>query len=52
MEPRLSTLTPLPQAGLLLSPTFLVPLSLLLLNDLYLKAAFGNALTGKLSDFC
>jgi hypothetical protein len=48
MEPRPST----PQTGVLLSPAFLLPLSLLLLNDLYLKAAFGNGLTGKLSDFC
>ena len=52
MEPRISTLTHPSQTGLLLSPTFLVPLFLLLLNDLYLKAAFGNGLTGKLSDFC
>lgn len=31
---------------------FLLSLMLLLLNDLYLKAAFHNAFTGKLSDFC
>ena len=31
---------------------FLICLALLLLNDFYLKAAFHNALTGKLSDFC
>ena len=33
------------------SPLFLVALGTLLLNDLVLKQAFGNALTGKLSDF-
>lgn len=47
-----SHLTHPTQPGVLLSPVFLVPLSLLLLNDLYLKAAFGNGFTGKLSDFC
>lgn len=31
---------------------FLICLFLLLLNDFYLKAAFHNAFTGKLSDFC
>lgn len=31
---------------------FLLCLFLLLLNDFYLKAAFHNTLTGKLSDFC
>ena len=31
---------------------FLISLFLLLLNDFYLKAAFHNAFTGKLSDFC
>lgn len=33
------------------SPCFLLALFLLLVNDLYLKGAFHNALTGKLSDF-
>ncbi len=33
------------------SPVFLVSLALLLANDLYLKAQFGNWFTGKLSDF-
>lgn len=36
--------------SLLLSPGFLVALATLLLNDHVLKSAFGNALTGKLSD--
>lgn len=36
---------------ILLSPLFLCGLLLLLLNDFYLKAQFGNFLTGKLSDF-
>jgi hypothetical protein len=36
---------------LLRSPLFLLGLALLLLNDFVLKEAFGNALTGKLSDF-
>ena len=36
----------------LASPPFLISLFLLLLNDFYLKAAFHNAFTGKLSDFC
>lgn len=35
----------------LLHPVFLTGLFLLLLNDHYLKAAFGNWWTGKLSDF-
>jgi|GEM_PF-977524 len=39
------------QAQLLLSPGFLFGLLLLLANDLIFKAAFHNALTGKLSDF-
>jgi hypothetical protein len=34
----------------LLSPLFILGLFLLLLNDFYLKAAYGNFLTGKLSD--
>ena len=33
------------------SPGFLVALAVLLANDLWWKAAFGNWLTGKLSDF-
>ncbi|HQU85109.1 MAG TPA: hypothetical protein PKY59_18355 [Pyrinomonadaceae bacterium] len=36
---------------LLLSPLFIFGLFLLLLNDFYLKSAFSNFLTGKLSDF-
>lgn len=36
--------------SLLLSPGFLVALALLILNDHILKNAFGNTLTGKLSD--
>lgn len=36
---------------LLRSPLFLGALALLLLNDFFLKAAFHNAFTGKLSDF-
>lgn len=36
---------------LLRTPLFLGALLLLLLNDFYLKSAFHNALTGKLSDF-
>ncbi len=36
---------------LLLTPWFIVGLSALLLNDFYLKSAFGNFFTGKLSDF-
>jgi hypothetical protein len=36
---------------LLRTPLFIGALLLLLLNDFYLKAAFHNALTGKLSDF-
>ncbi len=38
-------------ADLLLSPLLLVSLALLVLNDWVWKAAFHNALTGKLSDF-
>jgi len=37
--------------NLFVSPPFLLGLSLLLLNDFYLKGRFHNALTGKLSDF-
>lgn len=37
--------------NVLLSPGFLLGLGLLLLNDFYLKSAYGNFLTGKLSDF-
>lgn len=33
-------------------PLFVICLILLLFNDFYFKAAFHNALTGKLSDFC
>ncbi len=40
-----------PQRCLLLHPAFVAFLALLLLNDLYLKYAFHNWLTGKLSDF-
>lgn len=36
---------------LLLHPAFLISLAALLLNDLYLKYALHNGLTGKLSDF-
>ncbi|NDV65299.1 hypothetical protein [Bacteroides sp. 224] len=36
---------------LILNPYFIIGLSLLLINDFYLKQAFGNFLTGKLSDF-
>lgn len=36
----------------LLSPLFIFCLLLLILNDFFLKAAFHNAFTGKLSDFC
>ena len=36
---------------LLTTPAFLLGLSLLMLNDWFWKAQFGNALTGKLSDF-
>lgn len=32
-------------------PLFLLSLVILLLNDFYLKAAYGNVITGKLSDF-
>jgi hypothetical protein len=37
--------------AILLSPLFLIGLCLLLVNDFYLKAAFHNEITGKLSDF-
>lgn len=33
------------------SPLFLFALALLLLNDFYFKNAYGNSITGKLSDF-
>ncbi|TDO20868.1 hypothetical protein [Pedobacter duraquae] len=36
----------------LLSPLFIVCLVLLIVNDFFLKAAFHNTLTGKLSDIC
>lgn len=36
----------------LTTPLFLACLFLLLLNDFYLKTAFHNSLTGKLSDIC
>ena len=36
---------------LLVSPGFLVALSVLLLNDFVLKLQFNNVFTGKLSDF-
>lgn len=36
---------------ILLSPLFLSSVAVLVLNDFYLKAQFGNFLTGKLSDF-
>ncbi len=36
----------------LVSLPFLICLGLLLLNDFYLKAAYPNVLTGKLSDIC
>ena len=36
---------------LILNPYFIIGLSVLLLNDFYLKAAYGNFVTGKLSDF-
>ena len=35
----------------LTSPGFLIALSLLLVNDFYLKSAIGGPITGKLSDF-
>lgn len=38
------------QFKIVLSPLFLMGLCLLLINDFYLKIAFGNWLTGKLSD--
>jgi hypothetical protein len=37
--------------SILTSPGFLITLSLLLVNDFYLKSAFGGPITGKLSDF-
>ncbi len=37
--------------AILVSPLFLIALFLLLINDLYLKSAFPNFLTGKISDF-
>ena len=37
--------------SILTSPGFLVSLSLLLINDFYLKSALGGPITGKLSDF-
>lgn len=37
--------------SLILNPYFILGLILLLANDFFLKQAFGNALTGKLSDF-
>lgn len=37
--------------NLIFHPVFIVSLLILLLNDLYLKQAFSNGLTGKLSDF-
>jgi len=33
------------------SPVFIIAVLLLLINDFYLKSAFGNVVTGKLSDF-
>lgn len=36
---------------LLSSPGFIISVAILLLNDFLLKAAFGNWITGKLSDF-
>lgn len=38
------------KASLLLHPVFIVSLTVLLLNDFYWKYAYGNWLTGKLSD--
>jgi hypothetical protein len=40
-----------PSIGLLLHPAFIISLFLLLVNDFFLKAAFHNWFTGKLSDF-
>lgn len=37
--------------SILTSPGFLTTLSLLIVNDFYLKSAFGGRITGKLSDF-
>lgn len=37
--------------AIVVSPFFLLALILLLINDFYLKSAFHNALTGKISDF-
>lgn len=34
----------------LANPIFIVSVVLLILNDFYLKATFGNIITGKLSD--
>ena len=39
------------ESKILLKPSFLLPLTLLLLNDHLLKAAYPGWLTGKLSDF-
>ena len=36
---------------LILNPIFLIGLLLLMINDFYLKSAFSNYLTGKISDF-
>jgi hypothetical protein len=41
----------LKQSDKILHPLFIGSLSLLLINDFYLKAEFGNFLTGKISDF-
>ncbi|MFK7933686.1 MAG: hypothetical protein AB8G22_09255 [Saprospiraceae bacterium] len=38
------------KTALLTTPLFLIALTLLLLNDFYLKSTYGNFLTGKLSD--
>src|SRR5690242_9724683 len=35
----------------LANPVFIIAVLLLVVNDWYLKTAYGNALTGKLSDF-
>jgi hypothetical protein len=39
------------RSDILTSPGFLISLSLLLINDFFLKSVFSNPLTGKLSDF-
>lgn len=39
------------RASYIINPVFILCLTLLLVNDFYFKAAFSNALTGKLSDF-